>query len=273
MIERVRYIPKTSSKSTTSTRARTLFGQPQLLEGEDATTYDELLGRLCAAVKLVDIIDEIFTSDVAQLEWEVLRWRRLKLNLMRKLQLEALKPFLNECFEYDLRSEHFVDYLAEILQDNLPEEQATAARTLASKYVHQKPDAVDKVNDFLAGTQVKMDQVETDARSQKVEELAQEYVRHNADTVTEIHELLADAGLSMDALLADRLAERPEYIDYIERIDRLASVAESRRNASLRELDRRRAVLGAALQRGVQEVEDAEFEVIERRRLRGKDVA
>lgn len=271
MIERVRYIPKTSSKSTTSTRARTLFGQPQLLEGEDAATYDELLGRLCAAVKPVDIIDEIFISDVAQLRWEVLRWRRLKSKLMRNLQLEALKPFLNERFEYDLRSEHFIDYLAEILQDNLPEEEANAARTLASKCVQDKPDAIDKVNNVLAGIQLTMDQVESDARSQKVEELAQEYVRHNADAVTEIHELLADAGLSMDALLANRLADLPEYIDYIERIDRLASIAESRRNASLREIDRRRAVLGGALQRGVQDVEDAEFKVIERRQLKRKD--
>lgn len=105
-----------------------------------------------------------------------------------------------------------------------------------------------------------------------MEQLAQEYVRHNADAVTEIHGLLADAGLSMDALLADRLAELPEYIDYILS-ESIASVAESRRNASLREIDRRRAVLGGALQRGVQDVEDAEFEVIERRRLKGKDAA
>jgi hypothetical protein len=53
----------------------------------------------------------------------------------------------------------------------------------------------------------------------------------------------------------------------------LAAIAESRRNASLREIDRRRAVLGGALRQGVQEVEDAEFKVIERRRPKGKDAA
>jgi hypothetical protein len=70
-----------------------------------------------------------------------------------------------------------------------------------------------------------------------------QHVRHNADAVTEIQELLADAGLSLEALTADELADRPEYLDYIERVDRLVSIAESRRNASLREIERRRAVL------------------------------
>jgi hypothetical protein len=197
----------------------------------------------------------------------------LKFNLIRALQLKALKTFLDKEFKYDLRSEHFIDYLAEILQDNLPGEHTNAARTLASKCAQDKPDAIDKVNKVLAGIQLTRDQVETDARSQKVEELAQEYVRHNADAVTEIQELLADAGLSMDALLANGLTDLPEYIDYIERFDRLASIAESRRNAGLREIDRRRAVLGGALRRAAQDVEDAELEAIERRQLKREDAA
>ena len=43
--------------------------------------------------------------------------------------------------------------------------------------------------------------------------------------------------------------------------------------ASLREIDRRSAVLGGALRRGVQDIEDAEFKMIERRQLKGKDAA
>jgi hypothetical protein len=47
MVERVRFNPKTSSKSITPTQARfALFGQPQLLEGEDAAAYDELRREL-----------------------------------------------------------------------------------------------------------------------------------------------------------------------------------------------------------------------------------
>jgi hypothetical protein len=54
-----------------------------------------------------------------------------------------------------------------------------------------------------------------------------------------------------------------EEFDDIERIDRLTTIAENRRNSMLREIDRRRAVLDEPLRRQVQEVE-AEFEVIEK---------
>jgi hypothetical protein len=39
----------------------------------------------------------------------------------------------------------------------------------------------------------------------------------------------------------------------------LTAIAETRRNAALREIDRRRAVLGETLRRSVQEIEDADF--------------
>ena len=55
-----------------------LFGPPPLIEGEDAAAYDQLLVRIYAAVKPIDIIDEIFIADVVPSEWEVLRLRRLK---------------------------------------------------------------------------------------------------------------------------------------------------------------------------------------------------
>jgi hypothetical protein len=71
-----------------------LFGPPPLIEGEDAAAYEQLLARFCAAVKPVDIIDEIFIADVVPSEWEVLRLRRLKWSLIRAPALEALEDFL-----------------------------------------------------------------------------------------------------------------------------------------------------------------------------------
>src|SRR4051812_33444386 len=85
--------------------------------------------------------------------------------------------------------------------------------------------------------------------------------------VTLVYEFLAAAGVSMDGLMADALAEK---LDHIERIDRLATIAESRRNASLHEIERRRAVLGETLRRSGQEIEDGEFEVIETTPAQGK---
>ena len=46
----------------------------------------------------------------------------------------------------------------------------------------------------------------------------------------------------MDTFMADALAEK---LDDIERINRLATITESRRNASLHEIDRRLSVMVA----------------------------
>jgi hypothetical protein len=115
-----------------------------------------------------------------------------------------------------------------------------------------------------------MDQVLDHAKGRKARELVQEYVRREPDAVTLVNKLLTDAGASMDGLMADALAEK---LDDIERIDRLISLAESRRNASLREIERHRAFLGETLRRSVQEIEDGEFEVIETTPAQGENGA
>ena len=71
-----------------------------------------------------------------------------------------------------------------------------------------------------------------------------------------VNELLTDAGRSMDSFMTKVLGDR---IDEIERIDHLTAIAETRRNAALREIDRRRAVLGETLRRSVQDIEDGEL--------------
>jgi hypothetical protein len=62
------------------------------------------------------------------------------------------------------------------------------------------------------------------------------------------------------------VGELPGALDKIERIDRLTTIAETRRNAMLREIDRR------TLRRQVQEVE-GEFEVIEKTPAEAKSAA
>jgi hypothetical protein len=255
-------IRKSSRKSKSVTSAPApgfrLFGQPPVLEGEDGAAYDELLARIRAAVRPVDIIDEMFIADVVPLEWEVLRWRRLKSSLIRACGLRALEAFLREKLDYDLYFEQFVDDLAEMLQDILPEDQAADAQSLARECARNEADALHKVDEVLARTD--LDRIERDARAYRAKELVQEYVRCEADAVTLVHRLLTDAGQSMDALMAHALTVK---LDDIERFDRLTTIAESRRNASLHEINRRRAVLSETLRRSVQEIEDGEFEVIE----------
>ena len=250
------------------TQRLALFGPPPLIEGEDTAAYGQLLARVCAVP--ADIIDEMFIADVVPSEWEVLRLRRLKWSLIRGHALKALEDFLGENFGYDLYSQEFADDLAEILQENLPEGQAKDAQTLAHECAQNKEDAIAKVEKILADIGLNMDQVLDDAKGRKPKELVQEYVRREPDAVNQVHELLTDAGKSMDAFEATAFANR---LDSIERIDRLATIAENRRNASLHEIERRHAMLGATLRRSVQEIEDGEFEEIETTPAQGKTAA
>jgi hypothetical protein len=248
-----------------------LFGPPPILEGEDAAAYDELFGRVCAAVKPIDVIDEMFVADVVALEWEVLRWRRLKLSLVRARGLTALEYFLRSKLEYEFYKKHFTDELARVLEDNRAEDQAEDfVQTLACACARNDPNAVDEVVSILDGVGLNLDHILDRAKARKAEELAHEYAQREPDAVKVVHKLLAKASVSIEDLTLGAMAEE---LDNVERIDRLAAIAESRRNASLCEIDRRRVVLGEKLRRSLQAVEDQKFEVIDATPAKGKNAA
>jgi len=54
------------------------FGPPPLFPGEEERAYEELSARFRKLVKPVDIIEEVLLRDVVDLQWEILRLRRLK---------------------------------------------------------------------------------------------------------------------------------------------------------------------------------------------------
>jgi hypothetical protein len=242
-----------------------LFGPPLLLEGEDEAAYNELLAQFSAAIKPVNVIEEMFVADVLVSEWEILRWRRLKSSLLRARGHKALEEFLIGMLDYEFYRETFKEDLAEILQEIVGEDRAEA---LAHQCARNEPDAVEKVNELLIGR--RMHRVLDDAKAKKAEELARDFARRKPNAIKQVNRLIASSGLTMHDIMAKGLSWA---LDDIERIDRLITIAETRRNASLHEIDRHRAVLGEALRRKVQEVEDAEFEVIETARTKGKSAA
>jgi hypothetical protein len=266
MIERVRLKRKTRSESTVVSSAppswRRLFGQPNILGGEDAAAYEELLARIRAAVTPRDIIVEMFIVDLVALEWTVLRWHRLKFSLIQTGACKALERFLVKQFEsdYALHEEHFKDHLEEILRSRLPEDQAGSAETLAAECAPNDAEADDKLDKVLRSIGLDSSTVLNEARALRARELVHEYVRREPETVEMINELLSAANTSIDAFMADALVEK---LGEIERIDRLATIAERRRNDALNEIERRRAVLGATLRQTVQEIEDVEFKAID----------
>jgi hypothetical protein len=254
--------PESSAKSKSMTpaqaRRQRLFGEPQLLEGENRAAYDELLARVWAAVNPADILDEMFIVDVMSLEWEILRMRRLKLRLIRKRAIEKLQGFLREELDYEFYRDYFVSDLAESLEINLPEDEASSALTLAQQYARDEEDAVENVYDTLRG--LSLEDIQNRARDRRVDELVRGYARRESEAVALIDEVIIGAGKSLDDLVAQALVKD---LDYVERIDHLIAVAEGGRNASLREIDRRRPMLVEMLRPSVQQIEHDELEVIE----------
>ena len=235
-----------------------LFNDRHLLDCENPAEYDGLV----AAIKAVDVFDEMLIADIVYLEWDVLRWRRLKLGFIRSCALKVLKDFLAKELDYALYQDRFTDCLTEILQNNLAKDEAEdSARTLARDCARNEPDAVEKITEIFARIGWNMNCIHHDAQLRKAKELVQQYVRGEPEAITLIGERLTRAGVTMDSLVAEAVAQE---LDKIERIDHLMTLAENRRNAALREIDRRHAILGQALERAVQEVEDGECELIER---------
>ena len=63
--------PKSRVASGSKALSRnSIFGPAPLLDGEDASAYDELLASVSSAVKPTDIIEKILVRDGVDLTWE-----------------------------------------------------------------------------------------------------------------------------------------------------------------------------------------------------------
>jgi hypothetical protein len=88
------------------------------------------------------------------------------------------------------------------------------------------------------------------------QKVAIEWASRKPRAVATVDAALAAAGLTMDAVMAQTLALN---IDEVDRIDRMIAGAEARRNIALREIDRHRETLAAALRQAADEALDVEF--------------
>jgi hypothetical protein len=89
--------------------------------------------------------------------------------------------------------------------------------------------------------------------------LSRAWAARGEDAVSKVEATLAAAGFTMDHVAAATLAAR---VSDFERIDRMTAYAEVRRNSALRELDMHRSSLALRLRQTLEEIEDAEFEVV-----------
>ena len=90
--------------------------------------------------------------------------------------------------------------------------------------------------------------------------LGQSWAAGDKSAKNEVEGVLQKAQLSIEDVMAEALESK---IDSFERLDRMLASAEARRNNALREIDRHREALGAAMRQAVDEVQDAEFRDVE----------
>ena len=270
MVERIRYNPDNrgpiSKRSAPApVRPLALFGPPLLLEGEDAAAYDELVARMCAAVTPVDVLEEMFVADIVFLQWQILRYHRLETSLISAIGNKNLKTLLPDLLPFHLFREEMEQPLAEALHEKLSKHKGEYdPQELARRCLQEDPEADAKVFELLSSDE--WHEALNAAKAEKAEELAQAYARREPDAIKQVNEILAASGQTMDGIIAEALTDRISGVatfDEIERIGRQIASFEICRNASLREIEGRRAVLGATLRRNVQEIEAEDLKVIE----------
>jgi hypothetical protein len=86
------------------------------------------------------------------------------------------------------------------------------------------------------------------------EPFARRVLRRRPDAIDRLKEILDESGMTMETIRAEALCAR---IREIERISALIVAAERRRNKTLREIERYRKGLGAALRKAIDKA-DAE---------------
>lgn len=203
-----------------------IFGPPPILEGEDSATYDELLARVTGHIKPTDVIEEIFIRDVVDLTWENLRWRRLKAGLFHGDLLNKLETLLNSIVRRP---------------------------SVGTESTNSYPELIHNFN----FTPPPPTQEET-----FVKQLVKKWAMRDPAAIDRVAKLLASSNKSVDSVVASIFLEK---LESIERIDRLITVAEARRNFLLREIDRHRSPLAQTLRGTVQEIETTALETVKPR--------
>src|SRR5262245_12405635 len=131
-------------------RLAVLGRYPFLFEETAEGSFDDLTERICAAVRPLNVIEEMFVADVVALQWEIAELRRVKAALIAVTVYEALKKALDPLVSYDLLADEFKQRLTEGLQENASEdENEEFVQNLVRKYIDNEEDAETRINEIL----------------------------------------------------------------------------------------------------------------------------
>ena len=134
--------PDTTLPSTTD-----LLGPPPVITGELASAFEELLDRARDILKSSDIVEEMWVRDVVDLEWEIIRYRRLKAHLLLASQYAGL--------------EHVLTPIIGMFE----------AESLSLRWAKRDPVAVAQVDQHLASAGLTVDAVMAETFAARIREV------------------------------------------------------------------------------------------------------
>jgi hypothetical protein len=70
------------------------FGSPPLLQGEDAEAYNDLLAQLLSSLQPLDVLGEVLVREIADITWDIRRYRRAKTTLIADWLVHVLEKEL-----------------------------------------------------------------------------------------------------------------------------------------------------------------------------------
>jgi hypothetical protein len=114
-------------------RVTALLSEPLLLPGEDRAVYEALLASAVATVQPSDILEQIWTHEAVEKQWEALRQRCFKTALIAASRQKALAAVLDPLMS---------DPLAQIMGDH-------DTQMLAWKFTLGHKDAIKEVEALL----------------------------------------------------------------------------------------------------------------------------
>lgn len=151
------------------------LGAAPLIEGEDRRAYNALLDEIIIAVKPQDIFEEIYVRDIVDLQWELMRWRRLNVALMTSELYAAVRDLLT------------------------PICGVVKASNLADDCARRDPAAIEELRRILAAVGLDTDTLAARTLSRRI------------DRVERIDRLAANAEMRRRATLHDLRTHRSEF--------------------------------------------------------------
>jgi hypothetical protein len=244
---------------------------PPSIAIQEAAAYNRIRIAIRRTIGQPDAIFELLIDDVAFRQWEVSWYLRAKWHAIRCGAVKKLAPCLQPMLEPKVCYRQHVALIESMLRQHLSKMEGESVEALARACVFGEPDAVRKVNKILAGTNQNATTLASNAQLAKAMVLVRLYFTHGPNALQRlINAILTGIGLSFEDFMAEVISEK---LDEIERIDRLISLAESRRDASLREIERRHAGLTERLRRSLQQLEQDERRSFETIHAKGNDAS